>query len=783
MASEDKLEVQLNLITSSAEKALDGLTKSVNRSFSGMNLDLGKTSKGVTQIASNFVSLKSAAFAAGTTILTYLGSREVLSKAIAQEEAVNAVAVALGRTGEYSRAALADLENYAKQLQAQTTYGDQEILKQIALAQAFGATADQAKVITRASIELAAATGKSLDEATRQVSKTLGGFAGELGEVNPRIKALSASQLKNGEAARILLEQYGGSAIGKLATYNGALEQSKNAFDGVLEQIGFLITKNPVVVEGINGLAKIFSELAGYLEGNREEIIKFVNDGLLTLLEAAPKIGEFFKFTVNALAIMTKSLSLATAGVGIIVQALLNFGPIKILFDGLVATIGLVVGGIADLLSVLAELPGVSDTLEAMGFNVEELSQSLQKAAKSSYGLVDSFGSDAISKGIDKANEFAFSIADGADEVKNNLNKSIDAGIEKAGKLAKTVGKLSAKGTVELKVVNNTESTKKSIDNYQQLLETAFGGTKGAALGGALINGITNGLKNGKEGARQLLSTMSGAVADAFLPGLGAAVGPIIDVLSQGPAQVRQMVKDFVGAIPDLVENIILALPAVIEEFANQIPLVVERLADHADEIIIALAKAMPKVAIALALESPKIMLALAKEAPQFVIAMVQAIGDAIKKFFGLGGSDGKGISGKGGGAGVGGALSTGPTKNGYANAGLNIVTLGASGVATKTYNELKKRLGFARGGEVPRGYPNDTFPAKLSSSELVIDRSTTKDLKEFLKNGGPSSSDALLARIVRLLEQPQTFQTAVQLNQREFASIMLHSRRTNQRT
>lgn len=783
MANEDKLDIVLNLITSGANKALDGLKTSFNNTFKGLNTDLGKASGGITGIATNLISVKTAAIAAGTAVLTYLGSKNVINGAIEQESAINSVAIALARTGQYSKATLADLESFASQLQKNSTYAATEIIKQTNLALSYGITSEQAKNVVKASIELAAATGKTLDESMSKVTKTLGGVSGQLGKLNPRIRALTAEQLKNGEAARILLEQYGGTAIGQINNYGGALQQNTNLFHDMLDEVGFLITKNPVVIEGIKALSGVFADLAAYLNSNRDAVISFVNKGLVSILQFAPQIGTTFKVIVSALTIMAKAFTLASAGALTIVNAFIQFGPIKLLLDGLLKAVFAITGGIADLLSLLVKIPGVSDTFEALGISAEDLSAGLGKAAENAYELIGSFNTDSISKGIDQATEFAFQINEGATAVKEDLNKAIDEGVIKAQKLAKTVKGIGARGQVELKVVNNEESSKKSIDNYQQLLETAFGGEKGAKIGGALVAGIASGIKNGKEGARAMLSSLAGAAADAFLPGLGAAVGPIIDVLSQGPEAVREMVKQFAGAIPNLIEAIIKSIPVIIEEFANQMPIIIERLADRADEIIIALIKATPKLIEALALQSPKIMLALIKEAPRFVNALIQAIGDAIKNFLGLNSKKG-GILGKGGGGGVGGVLSTGPTKNGLVNTGLNIVTLGGSGIASETVSQLKKVFKFASGGEVPSGFPNDTAQARVSSGELVIDRSTNTDLKKFLsKNDGAGASDVLLARIIQLLEKPMSVSSAVQLNQREFANIMLQINRTQQRT
>lgn len=51
---------------------------------------------------------------------------------------------------------------------------------------------------------------------------------------------------------------------------------------------------------------------------------------------------------------------------------------------------------------------------------------------------------------------------------------------------------------------------------------------------------------------------------------------------------------------------------------------------------------------------------------------------------------------------------------------------------------------------EVPAGYSNDTFPARLSSGERVVDRGTNQDLKSFLSDGGAMNRtlQAILARL-----------------------------------
>lgn len=103
---------------------------------------------------------------------------------------------------------------------------------------------------------------------------------------------------------------------------------------------------------------------------------------------------------------------------------------------------------------------------------------------------------------------------------------------------------------------------------------------------------------------------------------------------------------------------------------------------------------------------------------------------------------------------------------------------------------KVTKSLGFAQGGQafkVPSGYNNDTFPALLSSGELVVDRSTAFALRDFLdqqNNGASSSTDSsLMARfdsLVSRMERTSEKQVSVniQVGEKDLASVLLNLNR-----
>jgi hypothetical protein len=171
----------------------------------------------------------------------------------------------------------------------------------------------------------------------------------------------------------------------------------------------------------------------------------------------------------------------------------------------------------------------------------------------------------------------------------------------------------------------------------------------------------------------------------------------------------------------------------------------------------------------------PQVIAAFAKEMPkaavEFIKGLVSGAGrfvqELINKLTGVGGSNNAGPLGK--------IPVVGP------------IISGAIG-------GIKKIFKFADGGsiyakQVPSGFPSDSFPARLTSGELVVDRSTAYKLKEFLDDPRmtqPSSdnglSTALLSQIASLLARPMTVESDVSLDERAFAKILLELNRTNQR-
>lgn len=86
---------------------------------------------------------------------------------------------------------------------------------------------------------------------------------------------------------------------------------------------------------------------------------------------------------------------------------------------------------------------------------------------------------------------------------------------------------------------------------------------------------------------------------------------------------------------------------------------------------------------------------------------------------------------------------------------------------------------------EVPRGFNNDTFAARLSSGERVVDNNTNKDLKDFLANsqsGGLNSQEAIA--LLRQIAAGNSGNTVIELtiDKKVLSKTILDLNRRNER-
>ena len=189
------------------------------------------------------------------------------------------------------------LKDYASELQGISTFGDEELIPFMAQLASAGRTQDEIMKIMAASVDIAASGAMSLDSAVRNLNKSFGGLAGELGETVPEIKALTQEELKQGGAVDILAKRYKGMAK-EVAQTTGSGEQLKNAWGDLKEELGAPFEK------GLSPVRAFFTELiSGWAEAKKKK--REYEEGTEAISEGSTQSADFEKALAGELTKLT----------------------------------------------------------------------------------------------------------------------------------------------------------------------------------------------------------------------------------------------------------------------------------------------------------------------------------------------------------------------------------------------------------------------------------------------------------------------------------------------
>ena len=185
-----------------------------------------------------------------------------------QEKAESALQKAAENNPYLNRESVQRLKDYASEIQSVSNFGDEGTIDVMAQLAASGRDESEIMKLVAAAADYAAAKHISLESAAQNLNKSYGGLAGELGELFPEIKALTAEQLKNGEAVDIIAQKYKGFA--QEAADSGT--QAKNAFGDFMESVGKIA--NPLF-EALNQKSKSFWEsMISHMDGFNKALEK-----------------------------------------------------------------------------------------------------------------------------------------------------------------------------------------------------------------------------------------------------------------------------------------------------------------------------------------------------------------------------------------------------------------------------------------------------------------------------------------------------------------------------
>jgi hypothetical protein len=209
-----------------------------------------------------------AASAAAAVLVKVL--KDSIAAAAQDEEAIAKLANALKNAGPAAVAMTEALQEQRDALQGSSRFSDDAIASAQALLATYGVAAEQLKLATQATVNLAAATGIDLDTAARQVSGTVNGFTRGVDRLVPSLKTMGDAALKSGEGIAAINAATSGAALAQLETYAGKIDKLGNSYDEALESQGKYLTQSKlaaVILDLASGALNVYSDVLDQMRG------------------------------------------------------------------------------------------------------------------------------------------------------------------------------------------------------------------------------------------------------------------------------------------------------------------------------------------------------------------------------------------------------------------------------------------------------------------------------------------------------------------------------------
>ncbi len=200
-------------------------TKKTKKELGGVDNSLKKLAKGALIAGGSFFAARG--------ILS--GLKAVIAAAGEQELAEKKLSSQLGKISDA-------LLNKARALQKVTMFGDEATLGVMASIAAFEKDEGAIAKATEATLNMAAAMGMDLKAAGELVAKTLGSSTNALTRYGVAVEGAVGSTERLDSLTEGIARLWGGQAKAQAETMTGSIEQMKNAFGDVAEEMGSIVS-------------------------------------------------------------------------------------------------------------------------------------------------------------------------------------------------------------------------------------------------------------------------------------------------------------------------------------------------------------------------------------------------------------------------------------------------------------------------------------------------------------------------------------------------------------
>jgi hypothetical protein len=211
------------------------------------------------------------------------GLKEGIKNALEFERTTLRLEIAVKRFAQGNAASVDSFNREASALERLTGISDEVFRNLQTTALQMGVMPEQVNKFTRAAQLLSQTMGIDANSALKQLTKTLSGLQGELGESLPFVKALTKEELMQGKAIDLVLDKWG-EFIDVTTKGDGALAVTTRLNTGwanFTETLGKAALNIPIVTSALDDLGRAMNVASQLFEQGR------IGEGLVSLVSGA----------------------------------------------------------------------------------------------------------------------------------------------------------------------------------------------------------------------------------------------------------------------------------------------------------------------------------------------------------------------------------------------------------------------------------------------------------------------------------------------------------------
>ena len=379
-----------------------------------------------------------------------------------QEMAVQKLAAAIRSQGGDVSEVLPIMQQFASEMQAITTYGDEQVLAMQSVATAMGVSADQMDLCIQGAIGLTNVYGIGLNEAIRASASVVQGKTEKLNELIPVLSKCKSETEKYALAEKAMKDGFA-QAEAAANTLDGKLKQAANAWGDLQEVVGEAFAPTvKTVAELIKGICGLMTEHSVVAKTLTTALASLAVGFAFTKIGGLANVAKMFLGISSA----TKAATTAMYGLNLAIKA----NPI-----GIIASLATgAILGLSQLIDYVSNLESEEEKEAAAQEAAAEARRKAAADASAASAALDEYA-NAIARESETASDTALRISALSAEIEklsdrskwgeNEQEASAQKLVEKKKELLEIqkvyLDKVKASAEVEYQYASNRETERK----------------------------------------------------------------------------------------------------------------------------------------------------------------------------------------------------------------------------------------------------------------------------------------------------------------------------------